>query len=50
MIVLFFVEWGGKKDAEKVPMSKLPFFCCSLSLTPFKNAMCSPDGIVFDIM
>ncbi|KAL4481435.1 hypothetical protein ABPG74_007524 [Tetrahymena malaccensis] len=44
------MEWGGKKDPEKVPMSKLPFFCCSLSLTPFKNPVCSPDGIIFDIM
>lgn len=43
-------EWGGKKDAAKVPLSKLPFNCCSLSMTPFKNPVCSPDGIVFDIM
>ncbi|EGR33135.1 peptidyl-prolyl cis-trans isomerase, putative [Ichthyophthirius multifiliis] len=44
------MEWGGKKDPEKVPMTKLPFFCCSLSLTPFKNPVCSPDGIVFDLI
>jgi peptidyl-prolyl cis-trans isomerase-like protein 2 len=31
-------------------MTKLPFYCCSLSLTPFKNAVCSPDGIVFDLL
>ena len=43
-------EWGGKKDDVKVPISKLPFFCCSLSLLPFENPVCSPDGIVFDIM
>ena len=42
-------EWGGKKDAANCPIAKLPFFCCSLSLLPFENAVCSPDGIVFDI-
>ena len=43
-------EWSGKKDTIKVPMSKLPFFCCSLSLLPFENPVCTPDGIIFDIM
>ena len=44
------MEWGGKKDPEKVPISKLPFNCCSLSLLPFDNPVCSPDGVVFDIL
>lgn len=44
-------EWGGKKDEdEKTPMAQLPFFCCSLSLSPFKNPVCTEEGIVFDIL
>lgn len=43
-------EWGGKKDPSTVPISRLPFFCCSLSLRPFENPVCSPEGDVFDIM
>jgi len=31
-------------------MATLPFNCCALSLQPFSNPVCSPNGIVFDIM
>eukprot|EP00980_Cylindrotheca_fusiformis_P008126 scaffold1727_cov133-Cylindrotheca_fusiformis.AAC.29 len=27
---------------------KLPFKCCALTLTPFVNPVCNPNGIVFD--
>ena len=44
------MEWGGKKDLKKVPMAKLPYYCCSLSLLPFENPVCTENGIVFDIV
>lgn len=55
------MDWGGKKslsliysynklDPSQVPISKLPFDCCSISLLPFESPVCSPDGIIFDIM
>jgi peptidyl-prolyl cis-trans isomerase-like protein 2 len=31
-------------------MARLPFFCCSLSLQPFNSPVCSPEGIIFDIV
>ena len=44
------LEWGGLKDPIKVPLTRLPFNCCSLSLEPFKNPYSSPEGNVFDIL
>lgn len=44
------MEWGGRKDNMKVPLTRLPFDHCALALEPFKNAVCSPDGCVFDIV
>jgi peptidyl-prolyl cis-trans isomerase-like protein 2 len=44
------IEWGGKKDPVKVPLTKLPFNCCALSLEPFQNPVCTPEGQLFDIM
>jgi len=43
-------EWGGKKDATKAPVAKLPFYCCSLSLMPFEDPVCTKDGTIFDIV
>jgi peptidyl-prolyl cis-trans isomerase-like protein 2 len=43
-------DWGGKKDAIKAPIAKLPFNSCSLSLLPFENPVCTKDGIIFDIV
>ena len=43
-------DWGGKKDPQHIPIAKLPFFCCALSLMPFQNPVCSPDGVVFDVI
>jgi len=49
-------EWttfyGGKKPdrSGKMGFRKLPFHCCSLSLQPFEHPLCTPDGVVFDLM
>lgn len=43
-------EWGGKKDTVKSPIAKLPFNCCSLSLLPFEDPVCTKEGVVFDIV
>jgi peptidyl-prolyl cis-trans isomerase-like protein 2 len=44
------LEWGGKKDPKKAPLTKLPFDCCALSLEPFQNPVCTLEGHIFDIM
>ena len=31
-------------------MKKLPFYCCSLSFTPFNDPVCLIDGTIFDII
>eukprot|EP01138_Halocafeteria_seosinensis_P016142 gb/GECG01016471.1/.p1 GENE.gb/GECG01016471.1/~~gb/GECG01016471.1/.p1 ORF type:complete len:534 (+),score=84.49 gb/GECG01016471.1/:1-1602(+) len=47
-------EWKelyGGKDArkdKKQTFKPLPFDCCALTLSPFKNPVCTPDGVVFD--
>ncbi|PIA29341.1 hypothetical protein AQUCO_06000004v1 [Aquilegia coerulea] len=43
-------EWGGAKSKEVVPFKRLPFYCCSLTFTPFEDPVCTPDGSVFDII
>ncbi|CAN6448140.1 unnamed protein product [Victoria cruziana] len=45
-------EWGGAKpkDRDKTPFKRLPFYCCSISFTPFENPVCTDDGSVFDVM
>ncbi|KAJ6656526.1 hypothetical protein lerEdw1_003651 [Lerista edwardsae] len=43
--------YGGKK--AEIPQSnfrRLPFDHCSLSLQPFEYPVCTPDGIVFDLL
>ncbi|PFH59755.1 hypothetical protein XA68_11936 [Ophiocordyceps unilateralis] len=32
-----------------VPFRRLPFNYCAASLQPFKNPVCTPEGIVFDV-
>ncbi|KAG0239222.1 Peptidyl-prolyl cis-trans isomerase cyp8 [Actinomortierella wolfii] len=39
---------GGKKESQI--FRRLPFDCCSLSLQPFENPVCTEDGIVFDLV
>jgi len=46
-------EWnnhfGGKKnEVEKRPFKPLQFFCCRLSLQPFKVPVCTREGNVYD--
>ncbi|PKU70639.1 peptidyl-prolyl cis-trans isomerase CYP65 [Dendrobium catenatum] len=44
-------EWGGAKSKENtIPFKRLPFYCCSLTFTPFKEPVCTNDGSVFDLM
>ncbi|KAI9302829.1 peptidyl-prolyl cis-trans isomerase-like 2 [Cunninghamella echinulata] len=39
---------SGRKTNEG--FKRLPFYCCSLSLQPFDHPVCTPDGIVFDLV
>eukprot|EP00050_Salpingoeca_kvevrii_P007360 m.295669 g.295669 ORF g.295669 m.295669 type:complete len:519 (+) comp13239_c0_seq1:197-1753(+) len=51
-------EWsnffGGKRKG--VPggpggeFKRLPYDCCALSLTPFETPVCTPEGIIFDLL
>lgn len=41
--------YGGKKtQVESKPFSTLQFYCCNISLQPWKTPMCTPDGAIFD--
>ncbi|KAJ2156743.1 cyclophilin peptidyl-prolyl cis-trans isomerase Cyp8 [Coemansia sp. RSA 552] len=45
------MSFGGKKTripGRKDNAAKLAFDCCALSLKPFTEPMCTPDGFVFD--
>mmetsp|Transcript_23459 Transcript_23459/g.65714 ORF Transcript_23459/g.65714 Transcript_23459/m.65714 type:complete len:548 (+) Transcript_23459:210-1853(+) len=45
-------EWAqdgrGFKAQKRSPFAKLPLHCCSLSLQPFKDAVGTRDGAIFD--
>lgn len=44
-------EWGGKKDEKKkAKFRRLPFNFCSISLQPFEHPLCTPEGVIFDLM
>lgn len=44
-------EWGGAKAKDlSTPFKRLPFYCCSLTFTPFEDPVCTADGSVFDLM
>ncbi|KAI9193420.1 cyclophilin-like domain-containing protein [Polychytrium aggregatum] len=44
-------DFGGAKSSQpKSNFKRLPFFCCSLSLQPVEHPMCTPEGIVFDLV
>ncbi|XP_020574806.1 peptidyl-prolyl cis-trans isomerase CYP65 [Phalaenopsis equestris] len=44
-------EWGGAKSKDNgIPFKRLPFYCCSLTFTPFVDPVCTDDGSVFDVM
>jgi peptidyl-prolyl cis-trans isomerase-like protein 2 len=41
--------YGGKKaQVESKPFSTLQFYCCNISLQPWKTPMCTPNGAIFD--
>jgi hypothetical protein len=41
----------GKKDrVDRQEVRTLPFYCCSLSLQPFEDPVCTPEGTIYDIM
>lgn len=42
-------EWGGFKEKKSLPFQRLPFYCCAITFTPFEDAVCAPDGTVFDV-
>jgi peptidyl-prolyl cis-trans isomerase-like protein 2 len=39
---------AGKRSSDS--FQRLPFYCCSLSLQPFEHPVCTPEGIVFDLV
>lgn len=42
---------GGKKTAgSKERFERLPFYCCSLSLTPFAVPVCTEEGTIFELI
>ncbi|KAI8876163.1 hypothetical protein K501DRAFT_157172, partial [Backusella circina FSU 941] len=54
-------EWSGEVGQHSASagitgrlnsngFKRLPFYCCSLSLQPFEHPVCTPDGIIFDLM
>lgn len=43
-------EWGGAKSKQVVPFKRLPFYCCSLTFTPFEDPVCTADGSIFDVL
>nr|XP_012417866.1 PREDICTED: peptidyl-prolyl cis-trans isomerase-like 2 isoform X2 [Odobenus rosmarus divergens] len=43
--------YGGKKpDIPQANFRRLPFDHCSLSLQPFVYPVCTPEGVVFDLL
>lgn len=45
-------QYGGfkKKGGADAEFRRLPYNCCSLSMTPFSDPLCTKDGNIFDIM
>ena len=44
-------ELGGKKSkVSSEKFERLPFYCCSLSLVPFTDPVCTPDGTIFELL
>eukprot|EP01126_Amoeba_proteus_P055520 TRINITY_DN6898_c0_g1_i1.p1 TRINITY_DN6898_c0_g1~~TRINITY_DN6898_c0_g1_i1.p1 ORF type:complete len:529 (-),score=114.15 TRINITY_DN6898_c0_g1_i1:145-1731(-) len=48
-------EWiesfgGKKKDKEKRPNKNLQFYCCNISLQPWTDPVCTPEGVIFDLV
>ena len=47
-------EGGGHKgrlqNALNPDFKRLPFHCCAISFQPFEDPVCTPDGIIMDII
>jgi len=47
-------EWGGykgtKNAGENAKFRRLPYSCCSISMQPFENPLCTKEGVIFDLM
>ncbi|XP_059168026.1 RING-type E3 ubiquitin-protein ligase PPIL2-like [Physella acuta] len=47
-------EWGGYKGTqntgENSKFRRLPYYCCSISLQPFENPLCTNEGVIFDLL
>ena len=44
-------EFGGKRSQQnKQVFKRLPFDRCALSLQPFENPVCTPQGTVYDLL
>lgn|SRR3990167_1557785 len=43
-------EWGGKKAPAQAPLPRLSFGFCPLSLQPYSDPVCTPEGNVFDVV
>jgi peptidyl-prolyl cis-trans isomerase-like 2 len=43
-------EWGGKKAPAQAPLPRLAFGFCPLSLQPYTDPVCTPEGSVFDVL
>ncbi|ORY95658.1 peptidyl-prolyl cis-trans isomerase-like 2 [Syncephalastrum racemosum] len=54
-------EWSGEVGQHSASagttgktgskgFKRLPFYCCSLSLQPFEHPVCTPDGVIFDLV
>ncbi|KAL0088241.1 peptidyl-prolyl cis-trans isomerase-like 2 [Phycomyces blakesleeanus] len=41
---------GTQGRTKGAGFKRLPFYCCSLSLQPFEHPVCTPEGIVFDLV
>lgn len=46
-------DWGGKLEEhknKKEQFVKMPFYFCNLSMAPFQDPYCTPDGVIFDLL
>eukprot|EP01103_Thecamoeba_quadrilineata_P014170 TRINITY_DN4147_c0_g1_i1.p1 TRINITY_DN4147_c0_g1~~TRINITY_DN4147_c0_g1_i1.p1 ORF type:complete len:543 (-),score=132.76 TRINITY_DN4147_c0_g1_i1:66-1694(-) len=45
-------DFGGKREGYEIKKGgkPLPYYCCSIALTPFQDPVCNSAGIIFDIV